>query len=102
VRDLLGTKLELRLGDSMESEFGSRKAALVPNRPGRGINSDGLHFLAALPRLDGSETLDDLQEATKATVEEIAMFWSGSSAPPVRLLPSRLPASQLPLTEPEF
>ena len=54
LRDLLGTKLELRLGDPMESEVGSRKAATVPNQPGRGLTGGGLHFLAALPRLDGS------------------------------------------------
>ena len=103
VRDLLGTKLELRLGDSMESEFGSRKAALVPaNQPGRGITADGLHFLGALPRLDGSTATDDMQDATKAMIEEISTFWPGPAAPPVRLLPSHLPAAPLPGPEADF
>lgn len=102
VRDLLGTKLELRLGDSMESEFGSRRAALVPTQPGRGMTAHGLHFLGALPRLDGSTTTDDLPEATKAIVEEIGTFWTGPPAPPVRLLPSVLPAAELPAPDREF
>ncbi|MDI5943188.1 type VII secretion protein EccCb, partial [Micromonospora sp. DH15] len=86
LRDLLGTKVELRLGDSMESEVGSRKAATVPNQPGRGITADGLHFLTALPRMDGSSAVDDLAEATKAVTEEIRVFWPGRLAPEVRLL----------------
>ncbi|MER5600857.1 type VII secretion protein EccCb [Streptomyces sp. NPDC002265] len=44
LRDLLGTKLELRLGNSMESEVGSRAAAGVPHQPGRGLTSSGHHF----------------------------------------------------------
>ncbi|BCY13391.1 type VII secretion protein EccCa [Actinoplanes sp. L3-i22] len=102
VRDLLGTKLELRLGDSMESEVGSRKAASVPTQPGRGITATGLHFLAALPRLDGRTATDDLPEATKTIVEEISTFWAGPPAPPVRLLPAHLPAVRLPAPKPEF
>lgn len=95
-RDLLGTKLELRLGDSMESEVGTRQAAGVPSRPGRGLTSSGHHFLSALPRLDGSSDIDDLTSATKAAAAEIETFWTGRSAAGVRLLPSNLPVDQLP------
>nr|WP_305785772.1 type VII secretion protein EccCa [Actinoplanes lichenis] len=102
LRDLLGTKLELRLGDSMESEVGSRKAATVPNQIGRGLTSDGLHFLGALPRMDGSSEVEDLAEATKAATEEISTFWTGPIAPAVRMLPTVLPVTQLPEPEPEF
>ncbi|MFK4104987.1 type VII secretion protein EccCa [Streptomyces sp. NPDC019531] len=95
-RDLMGTKLELRLGDSMESEVGTRQAAGVPSRPGRGLTSSGHHFLSALPRLDGSSAIEDLTTATKAAAAEIETFWTGRSAPGVRLLPSNLPVDQLP------
>ncbi|MGY1495156.1 type VII secretion protein EccCa [Streptomyces sp. QTS52] len=95
-RDLLGTKLELRLGDSMESEVKSRIAAGVPSQPGRGITSSGHHFLAGLPRLDSSSDAADLAEATRAAAAESAAFWTGPSAPGVRLLPTRLPAERLP------
>ena len=102
LRDLLGTKLELRLGDSMESEFGSRKAAQVPNHPGRGMTSSALHFLAALPRLDGLNNVDDLGEVTKSVSEEIRTFWPGDPAPPVRMLPARLTVDELPRPQAPF
>ncbi len=102
LRDLLGTRLELRLGDSMESEVGSRKAATVPNQSGRGLTSEGLHFLGALPRMDGSSDIDDLAEATKSVTEEISTFWPGPPAPAVRMLPTRLPVAQLPAPERDF
>ncbi|WP_199848055.1 type VII secretion protein EccCa [Streptomyces dysideae] len=99
LRDMLGTKLELRLGDSIESEVGGKAAAAVPNQPGRGLVSSGHHFLSALPRLDGFSENTDLTAATKAAVAEIDTFWTGSSAPGVRLLPTSLPADQLPPAE---
>ncbi|MCE7006373.1 type VII secretion protein EccCa [Kibdelosporangium philippinense] len=99
LRDMLGTRYELRLGDPMESDVGSRKAATVPSQPGRGLTSEGLHFLGALPRMDGSSTLDDLPTATKAVSEEAATFWPGRRAPEVRMLPMQLPAAQLPPAE---
>jgi S-DNA-T family DNA segregation ATPase FtsK/SpoIIIE len=102
LRDLMGTKLELRLADSMESDVGSRKAATVPNQPGRGLTSAGLQFLGALPRVDGSSSTADLAEATKSVAEEISTFWPGPVAPAVRMLPAVLAAEQLPEPEPDF
>jgi S-DNA-T family DNA segregation ATPase FtsK/SpoIIIE len=102
LRDLMGTRLELRLADSMESDVGTRKAATVPNQPGRGLTSTGLHFLGALPRMDGSSFTGDLAEATKAVTEEIGTFWRGPVAPPVRMLPAVLPAEALPDPQPDF
>ncbi|MGP4014994.1 type VII secretion protein EccCa [Saccharopolyspora sp. 5N708] len=102
LRDLLGTKFELRLGDSMESEFGSRKAATVPTQPGRGLTPKGFHFLSALPRLDGSSTVEDLADATRTVAGEIRAFWPGRGAPPVRMLPTQLPVQNLPAPEREF
>ncbi|MFJ6666780.1 type VII secretion protein EccCa [Streptomyces sp. NPDC091383] len=102
LRDLLGTKFELRLGDSMESEVGSRTAAAVPHQPGRGLTAAGHHFLSALPRLDGSGETGDLTTATKSAVAEIDTFWTGRPAPGVRLLPTRLPVADLPVSEDDF
>jgi S-DNA-T family DNA segregation ATPase FtsK/SpoIIIE len=102
MRDLLGTKLELKLGDSMESEIASRKAATVPTVPGRGLAQGGFHFLSALPRLDGNPSSEDLAEATKLAVEEIRTFWPGRLAPPVRMLPTTLPAENLPVPQEHF
>lgn len=99
LRDLLGTKFELRLGDTLESEVGARAAAAVPHQPGRGLTSAGHHFLAALPRLDSSPHTEDLTAATKEAVAEIDTFWTGRPAPGVRLLPGRLSTAQLPPAE---
>ena len=51
IRDLFGSRLELRLGDPAESMVNRRSATNVPERsPGRGLTADGLHLLTALPR----------------------------------------------------
>ncbi|PBC69618.1 S-DNA-T family DNA segregation ATPase FtsK/SpoIIIE [Streptomyces sp. TLI_235] len=95
-RDLISTRLELHLGDAIESEVSSRDAARVPAVPGRGLTTDAFHFLAALPRIDGSGSVDDLQEATAALVKEVAQGWKGPHAPALRMLPHTLPARELP------
>ncbi|MFD7917716.1 type VII secretion protein EccCa [Streptomyces sp. NPDC059740] len=98
-RDLFGTKLELRLGDTVESELGSKLAASVPQQPGRGLTKSKFHFLAALPRLDSSSATEDLTAATRSAVAEIDTFWTGRQAPGVRLLPAKLPLDKLPAPE---
>jgi S-DNA-T family DNA segregation ATPase FtsK/SpoIIIE len=81
IRDLFGSRVELRLGDPSDSEAGRKAAANVPeNVPGRGITADGLHFLTGVPRLSAS--------AEEDVVAAVAAAWSGPPAPPVRLLPT--------------
>ncbi|MGC4804141.1 type VII secretion protein EccCa [Micromonospora sp. DT233] len=93
VRDLFGSRLELRLGDPADSLLLRRaQAAAVPkDAPGRGMTGDGLHFLTALPRLAGAG------QETADLVRAIAGTWSGPAAPPVRLLPPVLPYAELDL-----
>ncbi|WP_433388589.1 type VII secretion protein EccCa [Micromonospora sp. KLBMP9576] len=95
LRDVLGTRFELRLGDPVESEVNSRVAATVPAVPGRGITTDRQHFLTALPRIDGHSGTDDLAEATAELVEALDVP-ATPRAPRVRLLPERLPVAELP------
>ncbi|MEW2443179.1 type VII secretion protein EccCa [Micromonospora marina] len=102
VRDLVGTRLELRLGDAFDSEVDSRAAAGVPAVPGRGLTSDAAHFLAALPRADAGSGTADLGEAVKSLADEIGLGWSGPSAPPIRLLPAGLPIDRLPAPRDEL
>ncbi|MBK1787791.1 type VII secretion protein EccCa [Prauserella cavernicola] len=96
LRDQLGTRLELRLGDSIDSVINMRKAAQVPQIPGRGMTPDQMHFLSAVPRIDGLESADGLSDATRELGTAVAESWSGRRAPAVRMLPTVLPASELP------
>ncbi len=100
LRDLIGTRFELRLGDPTESEHDRRAAANVPpGSPGRGLTRDKLHLLAALPRTDGQWAAVGLSDATSMTVAAIARAWPGLPAPRVRLLPAMLPAGDLPAAD---
>ena len=97
VRDLFGTRLELRLGDPYESEIDRKLAANVPDSaPGRGLTRDGLHFLTALPRIDSDPDADSLADGVQKLAETVAVAWQADPAPPVRLLPDALPVSALP------
>ena len=83
LRDNVGSRLELRLNDPIDSEHGRRKAEVLPaDVPGRGLGPGALHFQAALPDLDA--------------VRESADRWTGSPAPPVPVLPLRLEPTALP------
>jgi DNA segregation ATPase FtsK/SpoIIIE, S-DNA-T family len=99
LRDQLGSRIELRLGDSIDSMIDIRAAAKVPRSPGRGLTMDKLHYLATIPRIDGRPWIHDLTDATRSLAEAIADNWTGPSAPPVRMLPAVLPAADLPAPE---
>ncbi|OKJ31266.1 secretion protein EccC [Streptomyces sp. CB02130] len=97
LKDQLMNRLELRLGDVMDSELDRKVAANVPaGVPGRGLTPERLHFMAAVPRIDGINSDSDLSEATAAMNQEVARHWTAAPAPAVRLLPRELPASELP------
>ncbi|HWB36781.1 MAG TPA: type VII secretion protein EccCb, partial [Rugosimonospora sp.] len=102
IRDLFGHRLELRLGDPGDSGLDRRAAMNVPTEaPGRGIVAGGLQFLAALPRVDGSATVEDLAEAVDRLVRDVRAGWPDAGAPPVRLLPASLPYASLPVGDRE-
>ncbi|MEI7030724.1 type VII secretion protein EccCa [Streptomyces pratensis] len=97
LKDQMLGRLELRLGDTMDSEFDRKVAANVPaGVPGRGQVAEKLHFMAALPRIDAVSDASDLSEGTEAFVSTVRDNWSGDPAPAVRLLPRVMPADQLP------
>ncbi|WP_406816986.1 type VII secretion protein EccCa [Mycobacterium sp. M23085] len=53
LRDQIGTRIELRLGDPADSEIDRRAAQHVPrDSPGRGLSPEGLHMVIALPVAD--------------------------------------------------
>ncbi|WP_122816066.1 type VII secretion protein EccCa [Nocardioides pantholopis] len=91
MRDVFGTRLELRLGDPMDSEIDRKVAALVPTRrPGRGLVAGKLHFLAALPRLDSASSAETLGGGVGDLIDRVAAAWTGPSGPKLRLLPERV------------
>jgi S-DNA-T family DNA segregation ATPase FtsK/SpoIIIE len=97
LKDLLGTRFELRLGDPGESDIDRRVAVNVPqDRPGRGLSREKLHFLAALPRIDAVTSAQDVGAGVVDAVARIRDGWHGRRGPRVRLLPERIPYEQLP------
>ncbi|MFF8847538.1 type VII secretion protein EccCa [Streptomyces sp. NPDC015127] len=97
LKDLLMNRLELRLGDTMDSEVDRKAAVNVPSGvPGRGLTPEVLHFMAAVPRIDGISSDSDLSEATAAMTQEVTRHWTAAPAPAVRLLPRELQAQSLP------
>lgn len=96
LKDLLVSRVELRLGDPSDSEAGRLRAGSVPEgRPGRGITRDGLHLLVALPRTDGVRSMDDLAAGTQAAVRAVADRCATPPARPIELLPTRLDRAAL-------
>ncbi|WP_030266352.1 type VII secretion protein EccC [Streptomyces violens] len=97
LKDQLMNRLELRLGDTMDSDFDRKVAANVPaGVPGRGQTPEKLHFMGALPRIDGISQSGDLSDATTEMNRVIASHWPYAPAPAVRMLPREVPAHQLP------
>jgi S-DNA-T family DNA segregation ATPase FtsK/SpoIIIE len=96
LRDQLQSRFELRLGDPVDSVIGMRVAGTVPKVPGRGLTDDTMHFLTALPRMDGVGDAADLSEGVADLVDAVTEHWSGPRAPEVRMLPMVLDAADLP------
>ena len=99
LRDALGTRVELRLGDPTDSMIDRRAAMTVPAAPGRGLTPDRHHMLVHQPRLDGRVDADGMADATAEASRHLARRWRARvgdvAAAPVRMLPEVLPYSQL-------
>ncbi len=81
LKDQIGTRIELRLGDPADSEMDRRRARqLLHIPPGRGIMRDGKEMVIAVPRA-----------APGATTTR----WAGRCAPAIELLPLRVPHGAL-------
>ncbi|MFD7729406.1 type VII secretion protein EccCa [Kitasatospora phosalacinea] len=99
LRDQLGTRFELRLGDPIDSAVNMRAAQTVPRVPGRGLTTDRLHFLTALPRIDGLGDSDSLTDGVADLIDAVDEHWTGPRAPQVRMLPALLDPADLPAPE---
>ena len=107
VKDQLGTRIELRLGEPAESEMDRKRARqLGVCPPGRGVSVEGREFLVALPRLDGSTDPTTIPAALAAIGQTLRAQHPDAVAPAVRMLPARVtlsgvarprPALQVPI-----
>ncbi|QVI27437.1 type VII secretion protein EccCb [Mycolicibacterium neoaurum] len=89
LKDQLGSRVELRLGEPGESEI-HRTAArqLAGSPPGTALTRDGNLAALALPYLDAVDVA--------GSVRSVLARHPGPAAPPVRLLPARLDRERLP------
>jgi S-DNA-T family DNA segregation ATPase FtsK/SpoIIIE len=77
LKDQIGTRIELRLGDPADSEMDRRRARQLSHiSPGRGITRDGKEMVIALPPAAG---------------ESSTARCAGRCAPAIELLPLRVP-----------
>ena len=91
LKDHIGTRIELVLGDPADSEMDRHRARLLGNRPpGRGITRDGLDMVIALPRLDGRSSTVGLDAALQVGAEVLRSRHPAAIAPPVELLPTKV------------
>lgn len=96
LRDMFGSKYELRLGDPSDSLLGRRVAMNVPDdKPGRGLTDDLMHLLTAIPRIDGEQDVDSLPEGVADLIARVNDAWQRPGAPAVRLLPAEIPYDQI-------
>ncbi len=99
IRDLLGTRFELRLGDPVDSAVHMRAAQTVPRVPGRGITEDRSHFLTGLPRADGIADPLTVTDGSAELIRRVEAAWDGPRAPQVRTLPPLVRVEEMPPVE---
>jgi S-DNA-T family DNA segregation ATPase FtsK/SpoIIIE len=95
--DNLGSRLELRLNDAIDSLVSKRAAESLPAEvAGRGLTPDALHVQVALPRVDGLADEAGAGDALGMIARQAAEHWDGPAAEPIRLLPRVLAPDDLP------
>jgi S-DNA-T family DNA segregation ATPase FtsK/SpoIIIE len=86
LKDQIGTRIELRLGDPGDSEMHRGRARqLVHLSPGHGITRDGKEMVIAVPRL---------------TEPPVAARWPGRRARSIELLPLEVPHDTVAVVDP--
>jgi DNA segregation ATPase FtsK/SpoIIIE, S-DNA-T family len=95
ISENIGAYMELHLNDPTETAFGKVAAmSISAGIPGRGLFKENLQFQTALPWVRSQNTT--LQQSMEALVQRTRIAWSGTSAPPIRMLPARVEWSAIP------
>lgn len=103
LRSNIGTRLELRLNDTNDSEFDRKSAAMIPmETPGRGLLPEKLHFQIAVP-IVGDHGSDDvslfaMQKILETFIQKVHRTWKGPSAPQIRVLPQEVRWGDMPVS----
>ncbi|MET9252410.1 type VII secretion protein EccCa [Streptomyces sp. NPDC003717] len=101
-QSMFGSRVELRLNDPADSTIDRRLSeTLAADTPGRALTPGKLFAHVALPRVDARATAEDLGAALDDAARVLRATWHGEPAPPVRVLPTRLPAQRLPSPQAE-
>lgn len=96
IKDLIGTRIELRLGDPSDSEVDRKAAANVTvGAPGRGLSPRKLQMLTALPRIDGDGSASSLSEGVENLTARLSESLDGRSGPKLRLLPELITVEEI-------
>ncbi|EKX63495.1 type VII secretion protein EccCa [Streptomyces ipomoeae] len=96
-QSMFGKRIELRLNDPSDSSVDRKLSeTLSADTPGRVLTDGKLFAQTALPRIDGRPSTGDLGPALDDAARTIRSTWHGELAAPVRVLPTRMPAAQLP------
>ena len=96
LKDLLGSRVELRLGEPGESEVDRRRAAGVPARPGHGLAPDRARMVLAAPWLSEPGTSGG-ERGTGDLVAAVAAAWAGPPFAPVAVLPDLVHIDDIPV-----
>ena len=94
--DMLGSKLELKIGDFRDSALDRNVQKQIPDaRPGRGVCASKHHVLVALPRADGEADPATVSEGVVTTIEQIRAALPAGPGPKLRLLPTKVTAEEI-------
>jgi len=102
IKDLIGTRIELRLGDTSDSEVDRKAAANVTaGAPGRGLSPRALQMLTALPRVDSDSSPASLANGIDDLIAKVTAAYQGPAGPKLRLLPERITLNELRALAPQ-
>jgi S-DNA-T family DNA segregation ATPase FtsK/SpoIIIE len=94
--DALGTRLELRLNDPIDSMAGKAKSAALPDVAGRGLTRAGIQFQAALPSLELTAALGSAEAELRRVAKLVTDQQGTRRAPRISPLPEKVRPRDIP------